>query len=153
MSCGVVTPWHWKGLEVQINQVVFAGRMGRGGVHVKQLQSGMQLAEFQIGYAYKRRKDDDNLSWTNLTVKCFDKTAESAVGIPEGANVLAVGELQEESWEKDGERKYKMVMIANRVAALGDSRNEQTTGQKPTASRPAVGQNRSAPIRDDEVPF
>jgi single-strand DNA-binding protein len=128
--------------------------------------SGMAVAEFRV-VADKKKKDDsgewvdDKVCW--LTVVCFKKVAENvAESVTKGGPPITVtGNLQTETWEKDGEKRQSYKLVADYVGVslafnpaksmdgertAGVSRSTGTAEDDPFASpAPAAGQ--------DEPPF
>lgn len=89
------------------------------------------------------------------SVKIFGRLAEVAGEyLTKGARVYFEGKIKTESWEKDGEKKYKTVIIADEMIMLGEP------GPK-KASRPAdpgqkSGQAKTPPpddFEDEDLPF
>ncbi len=58
---------------------------------------------------------EEKVFTTYIDVKAFGKTAENLNLLQEGDTVLVRGELQTESWEKDGKKQYKTVVTAQNV--------------------------------------
>lgn len=55
----------------------------------------------------------------------FGKQGENAVQyLDKGRSVLVEGRLQEQRWEKDGQKHSKMVVIASNVRFLGDKKEQ-----------------------------
>jgi single-strand DNA-binding protein len=127
--------------------------------------SGMAVAEFRV-VADKKKKDDsgewvdDKVCW--LTVVCFKKVAENvAESVQHRSLVTVTGNLQTETWEKDGEKRQSYKLVADYVGVslafnpaksmdgertAGVSRSTGTAEDDPFASpAPAAGQ--------DEPPF
>jgi len=66
-------------------------------------------------------------------VKIFGRLAEVAGEyLTKGARVYLEGKIKTESWEKDGEKKYQTVIIADEMIMLGEPGAQR-------ASRPAIG--------------
>lgn len=83
-------------------------------------------------------------------VKVWEKTAEIAAEYcKKGSFAILSGRLTQESWEKDGEKRSKIVVVAERIVLPpkgGDG------GEKPAdkAAQPAKsGGKRTVPVDDD----
>ena len=100
------------------NAVMLAGNATRDA-ELTFAGSGMAITSF--GLAYNTRKQV-NGEWEDgdpqfFDVKVFGKMAENvAESIRKGMRVSVTGRLQQSSWEKDGERKSKIEIVADTVA-------------------------------------
>jgi single-strand DNA-binding protein len=129
-------------------QVILIGRLGRDPEHVE--TASTELAKFSLAtdYSYKNKTGE----WTKKTewsdVKVWGKAAGSVTqNLAKGALVAVIGRPETESWEdkKSGEKKYRTVVIADRVIFL-ESREK---GTKPENSRNTP----TTTIADDDIPF
>lgn len=79
-------------------------------------------------------------------IRCvaFGKTGEIASQFAKGMRVCVEGELSYSQWEKDGQKRDSIEVIANRVYSFG-SRSEEGSG---STSAPV-----SAPVGDSDIPF
>ena len=113
--------------------------------------SGQAVAGF--GIAVNRRwQNKTTQDWEEATsffdVTCWSQLAENvAESIPKGTRVVVTGRLEQQSWEKDGEKRTKVQIVADDVApslrwaTVSVTRNERQT---PAAAKPAAA---------DEEPF
>lgn len=112
--------------------VVIAGNLVRDP-EMKYLPSGTPLCEFGIAVNEKRNSKEtgekiEEVSYFDVT--CFGKTAEVASQwLTKGKPVAIEGKLQQQRWEKDGQKRSKIVVIANRVHFLP---SKQDQGNEPT---------------------
>lgn len=119
---------------MSINSVVLMGRLGRDP-EVKTTSSGKSVANFSMavddGYG-------DNKTTTWVRVVAWEKTAD-AVGeyLHKGSLVGVSGRLQEQKWEKDGEKKSILQVVAIKVEFLEPK-------QTPTSQ---------SAISDEDIPF
>jgi single-strand DNA-binding protein len=96
------------------------------------------LASFGVAVS-KRRKTDDG-KWVDdgaefFDVTCWKDLAENvASSIEKGTRVIVTGRLQQRSWEKDGEKKSKVEIVADEV---GPSLRWATAGVEKTERRTA----------------
>jgi single-strand DNA-binding protein len=145
--------------------IVAIGTIGK--IEVKSLQSGMTIAEGSIA-SNRQVKGEKFTDWLNF--KAFGKTAE-VVGdfVKKGDQAIFSGSLQTESWEKDGQKQSKTVMIIERFEFGKNKREtEQATSspqfsqgftqkeQKSAWSPNAVDMNQpfqAGAFDDTEVPF
>jgi len=117
--------------------------------------NGQPTATF--GLAVSRRwQNRQTQEWEEATsffdVVCWQEMAENACeSLPKGARVVVTGRLEQRSWEVDGERKYKVEVVADEI---GPSLRWATCTVARNERRQAVGagatRTRSVP---DEEPF
>jgi single-strand DNA-binding protein len=90
--------------------IVAVGTIGR--IEVKSLQNGTIIAEGSIA-SNRQVKGEKITDWLNW--KSFGKTAE-VIGdyVKKGDQAIFSGSLQTESWEKDGQKQSKTVMVVER---------------------------------------
>lgn len=96
------------------NQFTMVGRLGKDPVAG---QSSTPVAKMSVactvGYG-----DKEKTLWMNVT--CFSKTAEFAMRLKKGDQILASGYLEPNEWkDKEGVERKEIGMIANTVQALG----------------------------------
>lgn len=81
--------------------------------------SGSAVASFGVAVNHRKKvgdKYEDDPSFFDVT--CFGDLAENVgESIQKGTRVIVVGRWKQESWEKDGEKRSKHVLIADEVAA------------------------------------
>lgn len=126
---------------------------------VRYTQSGQAVADF--GMAVSNRVKNQAGEWEDGPGQFYDvtvwgTTAENfAESCPKGTRVMVIGRLQFDTWEKDGEKRSKVKIVADHVgpelrwATADVTRAAKGDGAKP-ASRPKPA---PAPIHDDEMPF
>lgn len=122
-------------------------------------QAGNAWVTFTV--ADNRKDRDGNETATFIDCKAFD-TAKSklasnlAESIRKGTRVIVMGRVETETWEKDGQRRSRNVLIVDaigpdlRFATASVQRAEsQATTPPPTSNDPWA----SAPVADDQPPF
>lgn len=94
----------------------------------------------------------DSVSYFDVTV--WGKTAENIKPyLHKGKQIAVDGYLDQQRWEKDGQKYSKVVIIANNVQLLGGNENGQQSA--PQAQQPA-GDYQPAGSGDDfseDIPF
>lgn len=94
----------------------------------------------------------DSVSYFDVTV--WGKTAENIKSyLHKGKQIAVDGYLDQQRWEKDGQKYSKVVIIADSVQLLGGNENGQQSAQQ--AQQPA-GEYQSAGSGDDfpeDIPF
>lgn len=125
------------------NVVVLVGRSTRD-VEVKYLQNGQAVAD--MGLAVGRKvKEEDKVSFFNVTL--WGKLAELAGEyVKKGKQVAITGRLEEQTWEKEGEKRSKVVVVANDLQFLADVKGGTA---KPVKSSEQV----STEKKGEEIPF
>lgn len=131
-----------------VNKVILLGRLGQDP-ELKSTNSGFAVCNFSIATS-KSWKDKDSgekqekTEWHNIV--CFRKTAEN-IGkyFKKGSLIYLEGELETQSWEKDGVKKYKTIINAHNFQFV-EKRQDSERGDPPAGSDPQFA-------TDDEIPF
>lgn len=109
------------------NQVTLVGHLSRD-VEMVSTRSGFSIANVGIAVNDRVKKDDqwvDESSFFEL--KLFGKTAEFANEYTgKGDAVLVTGRLKQETWEKDGKKNSKVVVIADKYQSLSSRKNTKS---------------------------
>jgi len=134
------------------NNCTFSGNLGRDP-EVRYFEDGKLVANFSI--AVEGRKKGDTL-W--MTVKVWNKPAQVIADyVKKGSKIIVSGELQEETWTKEGVEKSRMVLNCQNFTLL-DSKKEG--GGAPSGgesggvtSRLAAWTRPPARVEEEEVPF
>lgn len=116
------------------NKVILIGNTTRD-VEVRYSPGGTPIATISLAVNSKYKKGDamvEEVLFINAVV--FGKQAESCGQyLSKGNPVLIEGRLRENKWEKDGEKKSRMEVIANNIRFLpkrdSQRRGEGSTGQ------------------------
>lgn len=139
------------------NRVILVGNLTRDVV-VKYTQS--QTAVTEIGLAVNDRVKRQG-EWVDETtfvdITLWGRTAEIAGEyLSKGSPVLVEGRLKLDQWEQDGQKRYKlrvvgekMQMLGGRAGGGGGSRSQPDE----YASNASAPESMGAAPPDDEVPF
>lgn len=102
-----------------LNSVVVQGNLTRDASEGMRRSeaTGTAFGSFTIA-VNKSVKDGDN--WTDRTsffkVKGFGKSYENAVKhMTKGSSVIVEGSLEQECWEKDGQKRSEVTIVADRI--------------------------------------
>ena len=96
-----------------INRIVLTGNLGQEP-EFKYFDSGACLATFSMGVKrYDNKEKKDVTDWYN--VKTFSKLGEY---LKKGIKVAVDGVLQTDTWEKDGEKKKAIYVMADSIQIL-----------------------------------
>ena len=146
-------------MAASFNRVILAGNLTRDP-GMKFAQSGTAIASLSLAVNNRVKKGEQ---WVDepcfVDVTFFGRTAEvCGEYTTKGSNVLVEGRLKQESWEKDGQKRSKIVVIGDVLQLLG-GRGEKSEGA-PAAKRetPAPTQvptpSRAATVpAGEDIPF
>lgn len=132
------------------NSVTLVGHLTRD-VEVRHLQSGTAVCDLGLAVSDKYKRDGE---WVEdvcfCDVTCFGRTAEVAGEyLSKGSPVLIAGRLKYEQWEKDGQKRSKLKVVADKLQLIGGKgRNEHSQERE---ERPQE-QSQVPPVQD-EIPF
>lgn len=110
---------------------------------IKFAQSGVAITSFSA-VSDKRKKNEATGEWETVKsiwvrVTAFKKLAENVAGsIKKGDLVIVVGEINQDEYEKDGEKRKSLEVVANHVG-LSLTFNEATSSR---------GEKKAAPAED-----
>lgn len=105
----------------------------------------------------KRRKNEQNGQWENskthyASLVAFDEFAENiSNSVKKGDKINATGEVETQSWEKDGQKRNKD-SVTIREIAIPIPRFAADGGQKPAQGSFSAPSNQGG-FNDDEPPF
>lgn len=108
------------------NMVIVIGRLTRDA-ELKYTRSGSAISNLSIANT-KTRKDGDQ--WVEET-NFFEATLFGRQGealnqyLLKGTQVSLTGELDYQSWEKDGQKRSKVIIKVNNIQLLGSKNNNQ----------------------------
>lgn len=136
--------------KYMLNKVILIGNLTKD-VEMRYLASGDGIANFSV--ATNRRWKDKNgerkeeSEFHNITI--FGGLAKiCGEYLHKGSKVYLEGRIKTESWEKDGEKKYRTVIIAEDMKMLDGRGNEQ----KPTNNVKHTDQE-AEEYDDSDIPF
>lgn len=147
------------------NRVILMGNLTRD-VQLRYTPSGTPVTE--IGMAVNDRRKGQNGEWIDETtfveVTFWGRTAEVAAEyLSKGSPVFVEGRLKLDTWEKEGQKNYKLRVVCDRMQLLGG--REGAGGPKaPSAARdiddyapaPSMGSDSDHSHHsggNDEIPF
>ena len=127
------------------NKVIVMGNL-TADPELRQLPSGSAVCEMRmaINERYKSKDGEEKDSTVYVDVVAWGRTGStSAEYLSKGSPALVEGKLQFDQWEKDGQKRSKIRIRADRVVFMGSKDAEQH-------SEPTRG---TTPSNDDETPF
>ena len=124
------------------NRVILVGNLTRD-VELKYTQSGLAVTE--VGLAVNDRRKNQAGEWVEETtfvdVTLWGRTAEVASEyLGKGSSVLIEGRLKLDQWESEGQKRYRLRVVGERMQMLGAKSGKSGP---PASSRPP------APVYDE----
>ena len=99
-----------------INKVVISGNLGRDA-ELKSTRSGLPVLGFSMCVNGRVKRGDgweDEPNW--VSVQMFGRRAESiARYLTKGTHVCVSGRLNENTWERDGQKRSKLEIVADEI--------------------------------------
>lgn len=121
-----------------LNKATIIGRLGKDP-ETRYTGSGKAVASFSVAtdetWKNNAGEKQKKTSWHNITV--WGKLAEICQQyLKKGAQVYIEGRLDYQTWEKDGVKHYKTVIVADQMKMLG-SKGDSSSRQHEQADAPA----------------
>lgn len=135
------------------NDVTLVGNLARDP-ELRFTPSGQAVANF--GLAVNRRwKENGSDEWKEevsfFDVTCWRELAENvSESLVKGSRAYVTGRLEQQSWEKDGEKRSKVIVVADDV---GPSLRWATAQVQKNERRDGAPPPRDAPGGYSEEPF
>ena len=133
-----------------INHTIVIGRLVRDG-DFGYIISGTARLNLSIAVNRSVKKNGawtDSVSYFDVTV--WGKTAENIKAyLHKGKQIAVDGYIDQQRWEKDGQKFSKVVIVANTVQLLGGNENNAAP-QEPAGDYQSAGSDDDFP---DEIPF
>lgn len=110
---------------MSINRVVITGNLTRDAL-LRQTQAGNPVLTFGVAVNDPVRKPDGSWGERPNFVECamFGSRAQSLSDwLRKGTKVAIEGKLRWQSWEKDGEQRSSLSVIADNLEFMGARRN------------------------------
>lgn len=99
------------------NSVKLIGRLGRDPEQ-RYTASGLSVATVSIAVGGGDKKDGGKWPTHWIDLKAFKEVAEALASLNKGSQIKLKGELTQESWEKDGVKRSKLVVIVREFERL-----------------------------------
>ena len=121
-----------------INRVILVGRMTRDA-ELKHTQNGFPVSKFSLAINKNKKVNDEWIPEVNyFDIVLWGKTAESLDPyLKRGKQIGVEGELKQNRWEQDGQKRSKIEVIATNIQLLGGKNDS----------------NDSQAINNDDAPF
>jgi len=146
-----------------VNHVVLIGRLTRDA-ELKYTASGMAICKFSLALNSRYKKGEEWVEESHF----FDITLMGKSGeainqyLIKGKQIAVEGELRQDRWEQDGQKRTRVYVFANNVQLLGGGGNAPAGGFVPrersngAPSKPSVNQTPEDSGDDgfaDDIPF
>ena len=148
-----------------LNKVFLMGNLTRDP-EVRYTPKGTAVTDLSIAIntVYRTQEGDEKEEVTYVDIVTWGRQAETCGQyLTKGAPILVEGRLQLDQWEdKDGQKKSRLRVRAERVQFLGKPRNAEFREGTPQAknSEKSVARQEKAsssaeeiPLEDDDIPF
>ncbi|OHD12807.1 MAG: single-stranded DNA-binding protein [Spirochaetes bacterium GWB1_48_6] len=150
-----------------INQVVLIGRLTRDA-ELKYTAGGMAIGKMSIAVNRRTKKAEqwvDEASFFDVSL--FGKQAESLNQyLVKGTQIAIQGELRQDRWEQDGQKRSSVNIAANDIQLLGRANQSGEKSSTVPSSAPRGSSGPQAPSSfgpgpdfevgggfDDDIPF
>ena len=111
------------------NKVFLTGNLTRD-IELRHIPSGTAVTDISLAVNKKTKVNEqwvEEVSFFDVTI--WGRTAEVAAEyLSKGSKVLIEGELKQERWEQDGQKRSKVKVICDRMEMLGgrSEHNQET---------------------------
>ena len=107
-----------------LNQIVLVGRLTRD-ITVNKAENGVKVATISIAVPRSFKNVEGVYDTDFVNIKTFDSIAQNTAEYCNKGDIVGVkGRIQTGSYEKDGEKKFSMDIIAEKVTFLSSRSNE-----------------------------
>ena len=133
-----------------MNISMVSGNLGADPV-VRSTQSGKKVANFSVAVRRRAPKDSNgNVPKDWIAVTAWGNTAEFAEKyLKKGSKILVTGRLQTDSYEKDGVKRSRTLIVADNIEFAGGKADGGTQEAAP-ADEPTPTTDE---VTDDDIPF
>lgn len=131
-----------------VNHLTIQGRLV-DAPSIGDTNNGARYANFRIAWSEKY-KDKENKCF--LDCKAFSGTAQFIEKYfnSKGQEILVEGKLNTEEWEKDGQKRSRIVLMVSNVHFCGSRQGQVNAEQSTPAQAPAGG---FTAVENEELPF
>lgn len=138
-----------------LNTLALIGRVTRDA-ELRYTSTGTALSSFTIAVNRSVKKGDqwtDEASFIDLTV--WGKTAENLNKyLVKGTQVAVQGSLEQQRWEKDGQKFSKLAVHVDSVQLIGGKRESSGSTSQPQSGPPPTREGGFDPhAYEDDIPF
>ena len=141
-----------------INRVLISGNLTRDP-ELRTAPSGFKICSMRIATNTRRKENDEWVDKANyFDVTVFGRQGENcAQYLSKGRGVFIDGRLEWREWEKDGQKRQAVEIIADTVefkgAPMGHSGGNTNSGGGDTTAGGADQDFGGGPSAEDDIPF
>lgn len=144
-----------------MNKSILIGRITKD-IELKYTGSQMAVAKFSIAIDRGKDKDGNDKGADFIPVTVFGRQAENTERFTGKGSLIAIeGHIQTGSYEKDGEKRFTMDVIADRVEFIDHSKKNDERGNQslteaskpPQSTAPKQEMFSGFQAIDDDIPF
>ena len=107
-----------------LNQVVLVGRL-TSDMEVKESEDGKKYCNMNLAIPRSFKNADGVYDTAFVVIKTFDNVAQNTAEYVNKGDIVGVkGRIQTGTYEKDGEKKFSMDIIGEKVTFLSSRSNE-----------------------------
>lgn len=116
--------------------------------------SGISVCKFSIAVnrTYKNANGEQETDFLNI-VTWRGLADNCSRYLKKGSKVAVCGQIQNRTWEVDGQKRYATDIVADDVEFLSSARNDGENGQQGAQSSKPKGAHNLKPVGDEGLPF
>lgn len=135
-------------MATDINNINLSGHLGQDA-ELRFTASGMGILSFSLANNYTKKVNGEYQEKTNwFNCKIIGSRAEKvAEYLRKGTGISLTGELRQNVYEKDGQKRYSMEIIVDRFIFTGGSGNSSASNYEPQEP------DEEAPLYSRDIPF
>lgn len=113
---------------MSINAVTITGNLTKD-IDLRTTQTGMAIGTLSIAVNERKKQGDSWVDYPNyIEAKLFGRRAESLASyLNKGTKVAITGKLHQDRWEKDGQKRSKLVVNIDDIDICGGKKAEAQT--------------------------
>lgn len=149
-------------MPADINSVTIVGRLTRDA-ELKYTNSGSAVTNMGLAVNRSKKEGDQWVEEANFfDVSLWGRRGESLNQyLQKGTRIAVTGELRQERWEQDGQKRSRVVINATNIQLLGSPQGSQPSGNNSVSQSQNVNNNYKPnnDVKDgsgnfeDDIPF
>ncbi len=141
---------------MDLNRVFFTGRLVRDA-ELKYTTANLPVCQFDIAVNRARRDGDgwvDEVMFLNRISFWGEQAERRAEHLKKGKMILVEGRLRMDEWEKDGQKRRELRVVANHIQILSSPKSDGGSGggggafQEKSFEKPKTDL-----VSEDDLPF
>ena len=141
-------------MAADINKAILCGRLTRDA-ELSYTSSGFAMTKFSIAVNRTKKEGDQWVDKGNFfDIIIWGKRGEALnMYLVKGQQVVIEGELQQETWEKDGQKRSKVSIDCKNLQLVGAKKEPKSQSEsKPSQESYGSGNGAGGNLEDD-IPF